>query len=422
MLVGYAWGGVARTTAWKSAVQTRRRIRSTTEPGEPRAHVSGVPRLRGQSPPLGQPARGAARASSASAASISPNGRGVLGAHEARLGERLPGPRAGISQTFRGARLRGTGASDPTFLPEPRKARNTGAMRRCFGCGVNTPASELTKVGDGEFCARCFDHLLSAARPAARGEEQSPSPEPTGGGPARASEGSSPSRGPGEPAAGSRSAAADRCVVCRAVLGRERTVFLGGDICLPCTDQMRAELQRVESPAASSSTAAPVAQPGGLRAAAALARSPASREAPPLEAASPGAEPFTPGAGTAYCAGCDRPMPGPGSYRRLGGQPYCAACLPFFSARQAGGQAVAQQAGGQAVAQQAAAATARPPAPPERCECCSRSLEPTAARCEGFWLCSACTGSDRPLALGIARARHVRRMRRLEQELGEGSS
>src|SRR5690606_4030537 len=111
------------------------------------------------------------------------------------------------------------------------------------------------------------------------------------------------------------------CLVCdRDLGGVPAVVFLGGELCGPCSAEMAAELDaaaRAPAPAAAAATgaAAPAVAAG------ATLTLPSAEEAPT----------FTPGSGTARCAGCERPMPGPGSYRLLHGQPYCPACLPFYA-------------------------------------------------------------------------------------------
>lgn len=260
-------------------------------------------------------------------------------------------------------------------------------MRRCFGCGVKTSADQLTKVGDGEFCAACFDQLLASEGPAAA-EPVAERKLPAASGHAQAAPTSSVAREAG-------------CLACGQPLREgEGAAFLGGDICPRCAAEMKAELRRVETP----------------------------EVAPPEERqphTKPPAHLFTPGAGATPCAGCDRPMPGPGSYRKLGGQPYCAACLPFFAQRgeqerrrPAQGSAGASCADERVADSGVAGGSAAPAAAshrPSHCECCSRPLGPGLEPTSGFWLCPACTGSDGPRALSIARARHVRRMQTLQR-------
>lgn len=98
-------------------------------------------------------------------------------------------------------------------------------------------------------------------------------------------------------------------------------------------------------------------------------------------------------------------MPGPGSYRILAGEPYCPACVPFYSVLNLG-------------------AHPRHPAAPAAtgatCDCCGAPLDPGAEPDEGFRFCRACVTSDRELALGVARARHRRKLEALRAALDGG--
>jgi hypothetical protein len=84
----------------------------------------------------------------------------------------------------------------------------------------------------------------------------------------------------------------------------------------------------------------------------------------------------TPGTGTVWCAGCGRPMPGPGSFRWVGGEPRCPGCAPL-------------------------------PAAPVCAACGGQAVGPLRA-VHGFLVCAACLDSHPTLALAIARARHRR--------------
>jgi len=270
-------------------------------------------------------------------------------------------------------------------------------MRRCFQCGAPTAASGLTRVGDGEFCARCFGELLNAeAGPRAAAESPAPVPrreEPVPAAPARAT-----------------------CLVCeRDMDGEPAVAFLGGEICAGCSAEMAAELR----------AAPPSSKPGETQPAAPSSRKGAPEPSPV----------FTPGSGVTTCAGCERPMPGPGSYRVLRGKPYCPGCLPFF-ARLAPEVYEAEPASNASNASGFAAAgpaLAPPPAAPPavahenslaarrrcvpECDCCRRGLDASAEVREGFELCSACLGSDAELALLVAQARHRRALERLRSKL-----
>lgn len=265
-------------------------------------------------------------------------------------------------------------------------------MRRCFQCGAPTATSGLTRVGDGEFCARCFGELLSA-EPEPRAAAEGPTPVPQ--------------REEPVPAAPARTT----CLVCeRDMDGEPAVAFLGGEICAGCSAEMAAELR----------AAPPSSKPGE------------TQPAPSSGKVGPEPSPvFTPGSGVATCAGCERPMPGPGSYRVLRGKPYCSGCLPFFArlapevyeaepasnASNASGLAGASPAmAPPAAVAQEVGLTGRRRCVPE-CDCCRRGLDASAEVREGFELCSACLGSDAELALLVAQARHRRALERLRSKL-----
>ena len=194
-------------------------------------------------------------------------------------------------------------------------------------------------------------------------------------------------------------------------------VFLGGEICGPCSAEMAAELD--------TAAAGPSTEPSG-----------ASGALGPSDA--PGSAAFTPGSATVICAGCERPMPGPGSYRVLRGKPYCSACVPFFAGlppsvyeapleagaiADAGAASVGAASVGAASGRPSSVpissepASSSPLARPGQCDCCRRALDDLSQRREGFELCSACVTSDAELALSVARARHRRALARLRTKL-----
>lgn len=274
-------------------------------------------------------------------------------------------------------------------------------MRRCFQCGANTEPSALTRVGDGEFCPACFASLLGEPRHSEprhgepqHGEPQHPLPAET-------------SRAEAEPpkrraARGGRA----RCLVCEEPIVVPSSVdFLGGQLCVACGQEMAREIAAATPHSVESNEAA--------------------REVAESAVNEPPAWSFTPGALTESCAGCERPMPGPGSYRRIDGKPYCAACLPFYAAR-------ASSSGGAEEPVSNIAATSRRPfarqteaqqtVRPERCDCCLRGLSGKEEELRGFWLCGACRGSDEELALAIAGARHKRTLAGLRRALEDGGA
>jgi hypothetical protein len=191
----------------------------------------------------------------------------------------------------------------------------------------------------------------------------------------------------------------------RSIQGDAAVSFLGGEICGACNAQMQSELRAAEDTAATQLAAAR---------AAVTERAPASVDTPDMASqrgvtAAPAI--FTPGAETRWCAGCERPMPGPGSYRVIAGEPYCPACVPFYSVLNLGAQPRHPTQG---------PAGAAPAA--NVCDCCGAALELGASLCEGFRFCTPCFTSDLELALGVARARHRRKLEALRSALDTGKT
>jgi hypothetical protein len=244
-------------------------------------------------------------------------------------------------------------------------------MRRCFHCGTKTDVDRLTTVGDGEFCESCFQDLL----------RQAPTRATLATPPANV-----PNAGPAEPEQA-------RCLVCERVIVDEPAVsFLGGEICSVCSGEIAEELRLAKPTEDTHQSVQRVA--GSLPAEV------------PSAASSTGERLFTPGSGTRWCAGCERPMPGAGSYRIIDGNPYCPACVPFYAA--------------QKLERRSASATSQKRAPTfgqAACDCCGRPAGAETSACEGFLLCEACLGSDIDLALRVARVRHRRRLENLSGAL-----
>lgn len=200
--------------------------------------------------------------------------------------------------------------------------------------------------------------------------------------------------------------------------GAPAVVFLGGEICGPCSAEMAAELEAAH--------AGPSTEPSAGAERAVVAPAASAADAPVSPAEPEAAVAFTPGSGAVTCAGCERPMPGPGSYRVLRGKPYCAACVPFFArlppavyetpapSAPASGPASSAAASNDAVSN---SPSSSPLARPGQCDCCRRALDEDAEPREGFELCSACLTSDAELALSVARARHRRALARLRSKL-----
>lgn len=256
-------------------------------------------------------------------------------------------------------------------------------MRRCFHCGKTNQNEALIPVGDGEFCRSCFDALLLAESPSVQSPRRVDVPPP---------------KAPRAQSSGGSRATRGTCLVCdRDLVGAQALAFLGGQICAACSAEMAAELQAESAPSGAALDAAQ----------------------PPLSPAGAEHEVFTPGAGTRRCAGCERPMPGPGSYRVIDGDPYCAACLPFFADRRRSALEARSSTGGvSGVSAPASNAPAETQATlsESSCDCC-RAAAPAGAELEGFRLCSACIASDVDLALRVARARHRRKLQGLRSAL-----
>ncbi len=282
--------------------------------------------------------------------------------------------------------------SDSLYLPRVLGRDHTRVVVvRCFQCGKSTPAGELVSVGDGRFCSDCFATLLESSAEAQAGAAppplRSPAPPPAGDREAH--------RNPAPPPALRHS----RCLVCEVPLvEKDAVAFLRGALCRACCEQMNSELAQ-------------------MRGAETQAQRGHEHPSEPVASPKPELAVWTPGSETVTCAGCQRPMPGPGSYRRLGGANYCAACLPFY-ARLEG---------------EAGAFLSKPPHTKERsdagsllededgCDCCGRDLPVDADALRGFRLCTACRTGDLELALLVAKARHRRRLLKLKARHEEES-
>lgn len=256
---------------------------------------------------------------------------------------------------------------------------NRPVFERCFQCSAVLSPGEGRQVGDGRFCEQCFQALLGA--------EAVVNPPPS----ERVAERSTGKTE--ERKASSKRMATSACLACNVPLSPDRelaTSPLFGALCPACLQQMNEELQAAQ-------------QKKEL--------TPATETASDQSAS--GAEVWTPGAPTVVCAGCERPMPGPGSYRMLQGAPYCAGCWPFYAQLAAATMSPEQT---RAVVTSAPAFTESERATGQAgCDCCGRELGATARMMEGFWLCAACHGQDVALALAlkIAKARHQRRLQEL---------
>jgi hypothetical protein len=186
---------------------------------------------------------------------------------------------------------------------------------------------------------------------------------------------------------------AERCLVCEVALPDGRGVdFLVGRLCEACVEEMNRELDEADkaaplpdAPHGSEASSEPNADPAGV---------------------------FTPGAGTALCDGCERPMPGPGSYRVILGRRYCAACVPFYS----------QHLHSQPVVPAGSEEPVRPGGDAAVCDCCQRPLDDSVQSSAGYRLCGACASSDSEAATAVARVRHRRRIQKWQAELSRGET
>jgi hypothetical protein len=238
-------------------------------------------------------------------------------------------------------------------------------MAVCFGCDGAFEPGELEEVGDALFCRACLAKLLRRADAAV---------VPGNANAATAN---------GAPGTASAPAVADApCFVCGEALEGQAFVELRGfAICARCARGLLGD-------------GAPSVEGEGAERAGALPSAP-GRSSDPERA------PSAPGAGTEWCAGCGRAMPGPGSYRLVEGRPHCPAC-----------QAARRPGGGPS------GAIAAPPE--ELCDSCRRPA-PELRVTRGFRLCVACLESAPELALALAQARHRRRLERKGRRLvGEG--
>jgi hypothetical protein len=286
-------------------------------------------------------------------------------------------------------------------------------MRRCFHCGAKAEETALSRVGDGEFCERCFRALLQGDSTNGNSELSLPIAPHQASPPAGASssiERATANRGAvRSPSKGAQSSSnALHCLVCNLELSQRSAVtFLGGALCPECNGEMVEELRRASSsrpPTGWSAPSSPSAQSSSLsnRAATRAHDETAAMAAALLDETE--STRFTPGGETRWCAGCERPMPGPGSYRMLDGKSYCPACIPFYSAHR---RRFPPSRGEYRTNDEAQRKV------DSECDCCGRPLPARAESIEGFMLCPACLGSDVELALCVAKLRHRRRLTEL---------
>jgi hypothetical protein len=227
----------------------------------------------------------------------------------------------------------------------------------CFGCGKSFDRALLEEVGDALFCRLCLGRLL-------RRVDERDGADRTG------------ARAPASDAVAVIAPAADApCFLCGETLEGEAFVRLRGfAICAACSrafavDPVEEEDGRAATPPAGGDHGPDRDHDGD--ASGASGRN--GGTAAPIE----------------RCAGCERILPGPGSYRLLEGRPHCPECVAARPVPRRGG--------------------ADPDA--EACDACRRAVDIGALRSvRGFRLCLACIESDRELALSVAQARHRRRL------------
>lgn len=123
---------------------------------------------------------------------------------------------------------------------------------------------------------------------------------------------------------------------------------------------------------------------------------------------------YTPGSATCHCAGCGRPLPGPGSFKEVDGKPFCPECVY-------GGRAHATPELSVSVQQVMPASAVSPQPKDQPGECCDACLRPLVRGhfdcLAGFWICRACSTSHEALAVGIARVRHAKHLEEVALKL-----
>jgi len=295
----------------------------------------------------------------------------------------------------------------------------------CRECGKDITNAEHKMVAEWPFCLECFQRLLE--KPKKPEPEPEPEPEPApeaeppeapSAGPgisfqvsARTAAAEEPSEAPSEGPrvsfqVGARTApppaeATEQCALCNGPAS-EGSLRLGPMIlCSQCAESMGHTPTPVREPVRDA-----VPESHGVQTAA---------PAPEVEKKA-----------FINCAGCGRRVPEGGS-KPVGDEHYCPDCHAALPPEVTAAQP-AEPAPEPAKAPPAAHAAAAPDRPGllpgsaaqagDRCESCDRP-QPAAALevLEGFHLCSACVSTDAALALKVARARHQRRLQRLQGEL-----
>ena len=228
----------------------------------------------------------------------------------------------------------------------------------CRACGRDLSGAEHRMVAEWPFCLDCFERLLKR-----------PEPTPTDRAPAhaRVSPSPAPQTGP-------------LCIVCgRDVAGRDHVSLGPLVVCAECVEGLGTPSTEEETDEAQ------------------------VRDEPREKVA---AEPRR----YVNCTACGRRIPEGGS-KSSGDQRYCPDCYRALP--------VPEDASGASEEPRDDGSAGLSAEATQQCECCQRSLHPGAyAVQEGFVLCQACLSTDHGAAIDIARARHLKRMLALKEDLG----
>jgi hypothetical protein len=239
--------------------------------------------------------------------------------------------------------------------------------------------ADMKDVGSHMFCPRCFANLMSP-KPQA---EPEPEPEPF-------------SFSFESEQVGALKRESERCFVCQGELPENGHTKLGSiGVCQSCREGLT--LPPPEPPV----------------------------EKKPVEQAQevdPGPM-YTPGSASYECSGCQRGMPGPGSFHEVDGAYYCPDCFYAGKAQAKAAKPVVSQGESSLAAAEPTEPLTQTPGAGEKCDACMRPLVRHYFEIlSGFSICRACTSSNENLALTIARVRHKRHLEAIAQGLASGQS
>lgn len=261
----------------------------------------------------------------------------------------------------------------------------------CRGCGKELGGSDVHMVAEWPFCQDCFERLLAkkentaavAAEPDREASVAAPPPEPP-----------APEKG--------------LCHLCRREM--ERGLLKRVAIWMFCPECYADLAMR---PAVVSSESEGVDAEG-------------ESEGPDARA-----EEEDPGiaarvrVGFAHfvnCARCGRRIPEGGS-RSVDGEPFCPDCHHALALESKD----PERTGGADEGRSPSVDASWPENPEEggatapRCQSCDQPVAPGASvELEGFRICRACAGTNPEMAVRLARSRHQKMMRKLEQDLSKG--